>query len=543
MNESLAHRERALVLAPPPISGLTMGLLDQAGVSALATHSLEELVGALDQGVGVAIIAHTCLDGFERSLLKRYLGNQPLWSDLPVVLLGDGVQSISQNPDLCLALGNLFILPCPFPEQGLLDLTHASLRARRRQYSACQQGLELAALQRQTEERMRHLREEEQSLRHDEKMEAVGQLAGGVAHDFNNLLTGIGGSLELIRQRLNQQRIEDIPKLVDMGLSAVQRAASITHRLLAFSSRQSLDDRPVQLAALLERKRLAMLLGPGVRLQVQIEDPLWPAQADARQLQEALDNLLSNARDALPDGGEVRIEVSNRHLPRPLPEAHPLTGTDFIRISVSDNGCGMPQSTMDRAFDPFFTTKPLGQGTGLGLSMVYGFSRQSHGHVSLHSRVGQGTEVELLLPRHHPEDPQSPVAAGARTRENAESRILIVESDATVRHLVRNTLVEQGYVCQDVSDANLALTLLRTERPYDLLICNVGLPGMSGRQLADIARKLRSGLRVLFITGYAEQASAHLGRLDPDMQVLNKPFSFGQLKDKVAQMLASEDGQ
>ena len=257
-------------------------------------------------------------------------------------------------------------------------------------------------------------------------------------------------------------------------------------------------------------------------------------------MQEALDNLLSNARDALPEGGEVRVEVSNRHLPRPLPEAHPLSGTDFVRISVSDNGCGMAQSTVDRAFDPFFSTKPSGQGTGLGLSMVYGFSRQSHGHVSLRSRMGQGTQVELLLPRHHPDGPDAPLAAGPRTRKNGDSRVLIVESDATVRQLVRDALVEQGYHCQDVSDSNLALTLLRAERPFDLLICNVALPGMSGRQLAEVARKLRSGLQVLFITGYAEHASAHLGRLDPGMQVLNKPFSFGQLKEKVAQMLSRE---
>lgn len=540
MNDSSANSERALVLAPPAISGLALSLLDQAGVSTLAAANLEELGDALDQGAGLAIIAHTCLDGFERSLLKHYLGNQPLWSDLPVVVLGDGERPISNSPDLCLALGNLFVLPCPFPDQDLLDLTHSSLRARRRQYQCCRQGLELASLQQQTEERVRHLREEEQRLRHDEKMEAIGQLAGGVAHDFNNLLTGIGGSLELIRQRLAQHRPEEIPRLVDMGIGAVQRAAGITHRLLAFSSRQSLDDRPVQLAALLERKRLTHLLGPGVRLQVQVDEQLWPAQADARQLQEALDNLLVNARDALPDGGEVRIQVSNRHLPRPLPEAHPLAGTDFVSIHVSDNGCGMPQSAVDRAFDPFFTTKPIGQGTGLGLSMVYGFSRQSHGHVSLHSRVGQGTQVELLLPRHHPAGETPATGDAARARDNSEYRVLIVESDVTVRQLVRDTLVEQGYRCQDVSDGNLALTLLRAERPFDLLVCNVGLPGMSGRQLAEVARKLRSGLRVLFITGYAEQASSHLGRLDAGMQVLNKPFTFGQLRDKVAQMLTRE---
>ncbi|OAI86275.1 ATP-binding protein [Pseudomonas putida] len=411
MNHSSANSERALILAPPPISDHTRDLLEQAGLIALAMGNVEELADALDQGAGLAIIARTCLDDAESSRLECHLRSQPLWSDLPVVLIGDGDQTMACNAHLRLALGNLFILPCPFADQALLDLAHTSLRARRRQYYSCQQGLELASLQRRTEERVRHLREEEQRLYQNQKMEAIGQLAGGVAHDFNNLLTGIGGSLELIRQRISQQRPEDVPRLVDMGLTAVQQAASTTHRLLAFSRRQSLDDRPVQLAALLEHKRLSDLVGPGVHLKLRIDKELWPARADARQLQEALDNLLVNARDALPHGGEVRIEVSNLHLLRPLPEAHPFDGNDFVRISVTDNGCGMSQSTLERAFDPFFSTKGSGQGSGLGLSMVYGFSRQSHGHVSLHSRMGQGTEVELLLPRHHPENAAACAAA------------------------------------------------------------------------------------------------------------------------------------
>nr|WP_178116397.1 ATP-binding protein [Pseudomonas brassicae] len=534
----MPNGERALILAPPSLSSQALDLFDEAGIEALVTRDLNEMADALGQGAGLAIMADESLGGFVQSPVHRYLTAQPSWSDLPVVLLTNPAHA--EQPaaaDLHAALGNLFVLQCPFQSSGLLALTHSSLRARRRQYQAQQHATQLKALEQRVEEQLRHLQQDEQQLRHTQKMEAIGQLAGGVAHDFNNLLTGIGGSLEMIRRRLAQGRQQELPKLIDMSLGAVQRAASMTHRLLAFSSRQPLDARPVDLRQMLERTRLEALLNPQISLRLTLDAGLWLAQVDVQQLQEALDNLLSNARDAMPNGGELHVHASNRRQGKPLPGGNPLASGDYVLLSLHDNGCGMPQSTLDRAFDPFFTTKPIGQGTGLGLSMVYGFTRQSQGHVALHSCIGRGTRVELFLPRHveNPAPHSLPLAA----ETHAGNRVLIVEDDATVRQLVHETLTEQGYECSEVADASLALPVLRSSRPIDLLISDVGLPGMNGRQLAEIARKLRPGLRVLFITGYAENATSRMSFLDPGMQMINKPFKFTQLTRKVAQMLGT----
>nr|WP_255263596.1 response regulator [Pseudomonas aegrilactucae] len=525
-----------MILAPPSLCSQALNLFETAGIEVLVTHDLNEMAHALDQGAGLAILADESLGGFVQSPVHHYLRAQPAWSDLPVVLLTSPAHAAHPtDADVQAALGNLFLLPCPFHSSGLLSLAHASLRARRRQYQARQHGTQLKALEQRVEEQLRHLQENEQQLRHTQKMEAIGQLAGGVAHDFNNLLTGIGGSLEMIRRRLAQGREQELPKLIDMSLGAVQRAAAMTHRLLAFSSRQPLDARPVDVKALLQRARLQPQLNPDITLQLTTDDDLWRAEADAQQLQEALDNLLSNARDAMPNGGELRIHACNRRQGKPLPGGNPLASGDYVLLSLHDNGCGMPQSTLDRAFDPFFTTKPIGQGTGLGLSMVYGFSRQSQGHVALYSCIGHGTRVELFLPRHIDGPAKQPAPAQAETRSG--NRVMIVEDDATVRQLVHEALTEQGYQCTEMADASLALPVLRSSRPIDLLISDVGLPGMNGRQLAEIARKLRPGLKVLFITGYAENATSRMGFLDPGMQMINKPFKFTQLTRKVAQML------
>lgn len=536
MNNSVPNGERALILAPPSLSSQALNLFDEAGIDALVTHDLNDMAHALGQGAGLAILADESLGGFVQSPVHRYLSSQPAWSDLPVVLLSNPAHAEhAADSDLHAALGNLFVLQCPFQSSGLLALTRSSLRARRRQYQAQQEASQLRALEQRVEEQLRHLQEDEQQLRHTQKMEAIGQLAGGVAHDFNNLLTGIGGGLEMIRRRLAQGRQQDLPKLIDMSLGAVQRAANMTHRLLAFSSRQPLDARPVDFRSLLDDARLQPLLNPQITLQLSVDDDLWLAEADQQQLQEALENLLSNARDAMPNGGELRIHASNRRQGKPLPGGNPLASGDYVLLSLHDNGCGMPQSTLDRAFDPFFSTKPIGQGTGLGLSMVYGFSRQSQGHVALYSAIGHGTRVELFLPRHI--DGTAAQPAPTATSPAGGNRVLIVEDDATVRELVHETLTEHGYDCIEVADASLALPVLRSSRPIDLLISDVGLPGMNGRQLAEIARKLRPGLKVLFITGYAENATSRMSFLDPGMQMINKPFKFTQLTRKVAQML------
>jgi signal transduction histidine kinase/DNA-binding response OmpR family regulator len=396
-------------------------------------------------------------------------------------------------------------------------------------------------LEQQVEERTSQLRHNEEVLRQSQKMEAVGQLTGGIAHDFNNMLTGIIGSLELLRRRLARGRTEDLDGLIDLGVTSANRAAALTHRLLAFSRRQSLDPKPVEMNELVNSmgELLHRSVNESIRLDMCLDPQLWTAEADPNQLESALLNLVLNARDAMPDGGMLMIETFNRKLDRTFTNAYEnLLPGDYVVLSVTDTGCGMPENVISRAFDPFFTTKPIGQGTGLGLSMIYGFTKQSHGHVSIESQVGNGTTVQLFLPRFHGETPTDEAVidnptAGAREGET----ILIVEDDPAVRVLVSQVLSELGYAYLEAGDAAGAIPILESAQRIDLMISDVGLPGMNGRQLADIGRQMRADLKVLFITGYAENAGARAGFLDTGMQMITKPFAFDQLTAKVREMI------
>jgi signal transduction histidine kinase len=398
-------------------------------------------------------------------------------------------------------------------------------------------------LEQQVEERTSQLRHNEEVLRQSQKMEAVGQLTGGIAHDFNNMLTGIIGSLELLRRRLSRGRTEDLDGLIDLGVTSANRAAALTHRLLAFSRRQSLDSKPVEMNQLVNSmgELLHRSINESIRLEMVLNEKLWTAEADPNQLESALLNLVLNARDAMPDGGLLLIETSNQRLDRDYTNDHEnLLPGDYVVLSVSDTGCGMPESVISRAFDPFFTTKPIGQGTGLGLSMIYGFSKQSHGHVTIKSDVGQGTTVQLFLPRYQgaqSEDEQTLPNQATRARDG--ETVLIVEDDPAVRALVSEVLGELGYGFVQAGDADNALPIIESGQRIDLLISDVGLPGMNGRQLAEIARQLRPELKVLFITGYAEHAAVRAGFLDPGMQMITKPFAFDHLTAKVREMIGT----
>ncbi|GAB7530285.1 response regulator [Pseudomonas sp. 3A(2025)] len=396
-------------------------------------------------------------------------------------------------------------------------------------------------LEQQVEERTSQLRHNEEALRQSQKMEAVGQLTGGIAHDFNNMLTGIIGSLELMRRRIARGRVDDLDNLIDLGVTSANRAAALTHRLLAFSRRQSLDSRPVEMNHLVKAMDELILrsLSESIHLDMQLDAQLWTAEADPNQLESALLNLVLNARDAMPDGGLLRVQTRNERLERSFTDAHEnLLPGDYVLLSVSDTGCGMPESVVNRAFDPFFTTKPIGQGTGLGLSMIYGFSKQSRGHVLIESEVGSGTTVKLYLPRHQGvlEDDQLAFQSNA-TYAKAGETVLIVEDDPAVRTLVSEVLSELGYAFVEAADAQSAVPVLESDTRIDLLISDVGLPGMNGRQLAEIARQLRPGLKVLFITGYAEHAAVRGDFLGSDMQMITKPFAFDHLTSKVREMI------
>jgi PAS domain S-box-containing protein len=421
--------------------------------------------------------------------------------------------------------------------QGLVGVTTDITE----QKAAEQQLRELNGnLEQQVEERTAQVRINEEALRQAQKMEAVGQLTGGIAHDFNNMLTGIIGSLELMRRRMHRGQFDDLPKLIDMGISSANRAASLTHRLLAFSRRQSLDSKPVQVNELVHsmEELLHRSLNESISLHMRLDPNLWIAEADPHQLESALLNLVINARDAMPGAGEVTVETANRHLDERFTSAQQnLEPGDYIMLSVSDTGMGMDPAVVDRAFDPFFTTKPIGQGTGLGLSMIYGFSKQSRGHVAIHSTPGEGTTVSLYLPRCYASQlPPSLVPVIESPMASNGETVLIVEDDQAVRTLVCEVLRELGYRYLEAADASEAQPILKSAQRIDLLISDVGLPGMNGRQLAEVARNLRPGLKVLFITGYAQHAEVRAGFLDDGMQMITKPFAFDVLTAKVREM-------
>jgi signal transduction histidine kinase len=393
-------------------------------------------------------------------------------------------------------------------------------------------------------EEQERLHDAEEALRQAQKMEAVGQLTGGLAHDFNNLLSGISGSFEMIGARLAQGRSRDVEKYLAAGQGAARRAAALTHRLLAFSRRQTLSPRPIVINRLMADfvELVRRTVGPSIKVETVAAAGLWPTLVDDNQLENALLNLCINARDAMPDGGRITIETGNKWLDRRAADERGMEPGQYVCVCVSDTGVGMEKSIQERVFDPFFTTKPIGEGTGLGLSMVYGFARQSHGHVRIYSEVGQGTMVCIYLPRHFGEEsaPLDDVHAVLPAPAVAGETVLVVDDEPTVRMLIVDALQELGYACAEAADGPAGLRLLQSNARFDLLITDVGLPGgLNGRQVADAARALRPALKVMFITGYAENAVLNHGHIQPGMEVLTKPFAVSDLAARVDRMLRS----
>ena len=379
----------------------------------------------------------------------------------------------------------------------------------------------------------------QEALRQSQKMETIGHLTGGIAHDFNNLLTGIVGSLDLVRRRLAANRSDDIPRFMDAASTSALRAAALTHRLLAFARRQSLDTRPNDVNRLIAGMEdlLRRTLGERIELQSSLAVDLWTAFTDANQLESALLNLAINARDAMPEGGRLTIETANARLGEAdTSMAEDVEPGDYVVISVSDTGTGMPPDIVAKAVDPFFTTKPVGAGTGLGLSMIYGFAKQSRGHLRIDSEMGRGTTVKLFLPRALQDAVVLDAPAQEPPRGDGET-ILVVEDDMTVRLIISEVLEELGYNVLVASDARPAIPLLQSNRRIDLMVSDVVLPHINGRKLAEIARAARPGLKVLFVTGYAENATDRGGFLDDGMDLLTKPFPLDALGAKVRAMI------
>ncbi|MFJ4067372.1 ATP-binding protein [Pseudomonas sp. NPDC089996] len=395
-------------------------------------------------------------------------------------------------------------------------------------------------LEHRVAQRTAELMAAEEKLRQSQKMEAVGQLTGGLAHDFNNLLGGISGSLELLSQRIEQGRTGEVERHLIAARNSASKAAILTHRLLAFSRQQTLEPRAVKLATLLQdmSELIQRTAGPAIRIETVCDQALWPAFVDASQLESAVLNLCNNARDAMPNGGTVMLEASNLTLSVQGAQRHELQPGQYVHLSVTDTGTGMSPDVLVHVFEPFFTTKPVGQGTGLGLSMIYGFAQQSGGQVKIRSKVGEGTRVDLYLPRHFGEVPEPepepagdgpplPALQGGKT-------VLLVEDERTLRMVVAETLEELGYQVLQAADGAAALELLRSGVRVDLLLSDVGLPGeMDGWQLAEKALGLNGALKTLFVTGYVQASELAAGR-----PVLSKPFTLQALGSRVGELLA-----
>ena len=382
-----------------------------------------------------------------------------------------------------------------------------------------------------------------EELHQSQKMEAIGQLTGGLAHDFNNLVAAISGSLELMQIRISQGRLKDLERYMVIADGAAKRAAALTQRLLAFSRRQTLAPKPTNVNAMVDGMLdlIQRMVGPSVQIKAGATTGLWPALVDQAQLENALLNLCINARDAMPGGGKITIETGNRWVDRQKAEQQDMLEGEYLLLCVTDTGTGMTPEVVAKAFDPFFTTKPIGQGTGLGLSMIYGFAKQSGGQVYIHSEIGKGTTVCIYLPRHRGEADEGAEVTKVAEQPRAEAgeTVLVVDDELAIRMLITDVLGDLGYTVIEAADGAGGLRVLQSDARIDLLITDIGLPGgMSGRQMADEAWLNRPNLQVLFITGYAENALPNNEQLAPGMSVLTKPFAVDALAVRVRELIA-----
>jgi len=459
-------------------------------------------------------VTTTSIDGTQRRIAYRKLGNSDLY-------VSDGLQTdeIYSRWIRLMASHLIFGIPATLFLFGLVVLTIRRTQA----FYAEAERRELA----------------EQALRQSQKMEAVGQLTGGVAHDFNNLLTIIIGNLGIAKRGVVEARAE---RALNNALVGAERAAQLTQRLLAFSRRQPLNPRVLDVNKLIVSisDLLVRTLGENIELESIGGAGLWKVEADASELESTLLNLALNARDAMPEGGKLTIETSNAYLDEGYCQQHAgVAPGQYILIAVTDNGGGMSAETIDRAFEPFFTTKEAGKGTGLGLSQVYGFMKQSEGHVKIYSEAGEGTTIKLYLPRRDGNEAAHSADEPVSSERGRAETILIVEDDDGVRQYASEILRDLNYQIIEAKDSATALRLLDADKKFDLLLTDVVLPGKNGRELATEVERRRPGTKVIFMTGYSRNAIVHHGRLDPGTALIQKPLIERVLAQKIRQILDS----
>ena len=545
--------ERTLILAPFGRDAIiAQGILAEARLRCDICHDVTELVQELAGGADVAIVTEEATRSDPRAL-SAWIAAQPPWSDFPFILLtghGGGPERNPAAAELMRLLGNVTFLERPFHPTTLISVVETGLRSRRRQYEwqrlneqlesrVHERTAELAAANRELLAQIEEREKVEATLRQMQRLEAIGQLTSGVAHDFNNLLTVVLGNIEIIEHQVEHAGIGgNVAQRLGYMRTAAERGAKLTDQLLAFSRRQRLEPKPLDLNDIVAGMRdlLQSTMGGSIRIDTRLGSGLWPAMVDPTQLELAVLNLAINARDAMGVGGSLVVETGNVRLSDPAFPEEPPAG-EYVSICVRDNGAGMSEDVRQKAFEPFFTTKEIGKGSGLGLSQVLGFAKQSGGGVRINSRRGKGTLVYIYLPRAHVRPANAtelqPVAnADAQPRG---ANILLVDDDGDVREVTAAMLRELGHRVHEAGSGVAALDLLQREPNIDLLLVDFAMPGMSGAEVARRARIFRPSLRTVFITGFADRSAlAGVG----ENRIIGKPFHHQELAQKIRAALA-----
>jgi signal transduction histidine kinase/ActR/RegA family two-component response regulator len=550
-----ASPERTLILAPRGRDAqVAQQILREAGLRSIVCREFDELVQEIKRGADLAIITEEAAWAGDARELARWIAAQPPWSDFPFVVLTRHGGGLERNPaaaQLTGKLGNVTFLERPFHSTTLLSVVETGLRGRRRQHECArlneeleqrvgERTAELAAANRQLLGQIAERERVESTLRQMQRLEAVGQLTSGVAHDFNNLLTVVLGNIGFLEKEFAAKGIngKSEQRLGYMRVAA-ERGAKLTDQLLSFSRRARLEPRPVDLNDVVTGMRdlLQSTIGGSIHIETARCAGLWPALVDPAQLELAVLNLAINARDAMQVGGTLRVETSNATCGLPTAAEAPPPGS-YVVVGVSDTGAGMTDEVRAKAFEPFFTTKEVGKGSGLGLSQVLGFAKQSGGGVSIDSSPGVGTTVHIYLPRAEaiPTAARLDSAPVGKADAMSDLTILLVDDDNAVREVTRAILEELGYRVTEAGSGGAALDVIERNSRIDLLIADFAMPGMNGAELARLARAKRPALPVLFVTGFAQRtALASIG----DAQIISKPFVERELVDKIRVALGS----
>jgi signal transduction histidine kinase len=545
--------ERVLILAPLGRDAVVAkALLREARIHAEICVDAAELMEEINRGADVALVTEEAIREPEARTVMEWVAAQPPWSDLPFIVLTKHGGGLERNPaaaNLTDILGNVSFLERPFHPTTLISVVRTALRGRLRQYESRrlneelefrvhERTAELASANRQLLAQMEERERVESTLRQMQRLEAVGQLTSGVAHDFNNLLTVVLGNIAFLEKGLAEAGIDGkLAQRLGYMRAAAERGAKLTDQLLSFSRRQRLEPKPLDLNGIVAGMRdlLQSTLGGSIGVETTLSHGLWPALVDPTQLELAVLNLAINARDAMETGGRLSVATRNVTLDAPLFPEEPPAG-DYVEIRVSDSGFGMSAEVRAKAFEPFFTTKEIGKGSGLGLSQVLGFAKQSGGGVRIASQPGEGTTIHIYLPRAKTKPLGTPAPGpAARRQEAAQANVLLVDDDNAVREVTAAILREFGYVVVEAGSGGAALELVDNDPTLDLALIDFAMPGMNGAEVARQVQAKRPALPILFITGFADRAA--LAGVS-EARVVRKPFVIDELQDKVRLALA-----